>query len=157
MLDFQPQTYPCNPITPDRPRNFSECSRCYEELLTVRTINHFHQSWVKSQQNTNWRLQQVPGKATMDTLTLSHEAPTTQQHGARNTLCITYPHAPRTARAIQPSYAACKTWVFNGEQEKKSISHIFSNTLCLMYHAACKVEFQPFKRSYSQLTFFNFL
>ena len=26
---------------------------------------------------------------------------------------------------------------------------------CLMYHAACKVEFQPFKRSYSQLTFFN--
>ena len=27
---------------------------------------------------------------------------------------------------------------------------------CLMYHAACKVEFQPFKRPYSQLTFFNF-
>ena len=26
-----------------------------------------------------------------------------------------------------------------------------------MYHAACKVEVQPFKRSYSQLTFFNFL
>ena len=25
---------------------------------------------------------------------------------------------------------------------------------CLM-HAACKVEFQPFKRMYSQLTFFN--
>ena len=25
-----------------------------------------------------------------------------------------------------------------------------------MYHAACKVEFQPFTRSYSQLTFFNF-
>ena len=24
---------------------------------------------------------------------------------------------------------------------------------CLMYHATCKVEFQPFKRSYSQLTF----
>ena len=24
-------------------------------------------------------------------------------------------------------------------------------------HAACKVEFQPFNRSYSQLTFFNFL
>ena len=24
-----------------------------------------------------------------------------------------------------------------------------------MYHAACKVEFQPFKRLYSQLTFFN--
>ena len=28
---------------------------------------------------------------------------------------------------------------------------------CLMYHAACKVEFQPFTRSYSQLTFFCFL
>ena len=27
----------------------------------------------------------------------------------------------------------------------------------MMYHAACKVEFQPFKRLYSQLTFFNFL
>ena len=27
---------------------------------------------------------------------------------------------------------------------------------CLMYHAACKVEFQPFKRLYSELTFFNF-
>ena len=27
----------------------------------------------------------------------------------------------------------------------------------LMYHAACKVELQPFKRSYSQKTFFNFL
>ena len=26
---------------------------------------------------------------------------------------------------------------------------------CLMYHAACKVKIQPFKRSYSQLTFFN--
>ena len=26
-----------------------------------------------------------------------------------------------------------------------------------MYHAAYKVEFQPFKRLYSQLTFFNFL
>ena len=25
-----------------------------------------------------------------------------------------------------------------------------------MYHAACKVEFQPFNRSYLQLTFFNF-
>ena len=27
----------------------------------------------------------------------------------------------------------------------------------LMYHAACKVEFQPFKQLYSQLTFFNFI
>ena len=27
----------------------------------------------------------------------------------------------------------------------------------LMYHAACKVEFRPFKRLYSQLTFFSFL
>ena len=26
-----------------------------------------------------------------------------------------------------------------------------------MHHGACKVEFQPFNRSYSQLTFFNFL
>ena len=26
-----------------------------------------------------------------------------------------------------------------------------------MYHAACKVELQPFKRLYSQLTFFDFL
>ena len=26
---------------------------------------------------------------------------------------------------------------------------------CLMHHAACKVELQPFKRLYSQLTFFN--
>ena len=33
------------------------------------------------------------------------------------------------------------------------------DNLCkyLMYHAACKVEFQPFTWSYSQLTFFNFL
>ena len=29
--------------------------------------------------------------------------------------------------------------------------------MCLMYHAACKVEFQPFKRSYSQLTFSTFI
>ena len=28
---------------------------------------------------------------------------------------------------------------------------------CLMFHAAWKVEFQLFNRSYSQLTFFNFL
>ena len=28
---------------------------------------------------------------------------------------------------------------------------------CLMFLAACKVELQPFNRSYSQLTFFNFL
>ena len=27
----------------------------------------------------------------------------------------------------------------------------------MMYQAACKVGFQPFKRLYSQLTFFNFL
>ena len=31
------------------------------------------------------------------------------------------------------------------------------NKSCLMYHTACKVEFPPFKRPYSQLTFFNFL
>ena len=29
--------------------------------------------------------------------------------------------------------------------------------MCVMYHAACKVEFQLFNRSYSQLTFSNFL
>ena len=34
-------------------------------------------------------------------------------------------------------------------------SHIIRT--CLMYHAAYKVEFQPFKRLYSQLTFFIFL
>ena len=34
-------------------------------------------------------------------------------------------------------------------------SHIMRT--CLMYHAAYKVEFQPFKRLYSQLTFFNFI
>ena len=28
---------------------------------------------------------------------------------------------------------------------------------CLMYYTACKVEFQPLNRSYSQLTIFNFL
>ena len=32
---------------------------------------------------------------------------------------------------------------------------LFQNII--MYHAACKVEFQPFNRSYSQLTFFNIL
>ena len=35
-----------------------------------------------------------------------------------------------------------------------NIKHV--QRTCLMYHAACKVEFQPFNRSYSQLTFFNF-
>ena len=37
------------------------------------------------------------------------------------------------------------------------ISNKHVQRTCLMYHAACKVEFQPFNRSYSQLTFFNFL
>ena len=34
----------------------------------------------------------------------------------------------------------------------------FLERTCLMYvpRAACKYEFQPFNRSYSQLTFFNF-
>ena len=27
---------------------------------------------------------------------------------------------------------------------------------CLVYHAACNVDFQPFTQSYSQLTVFNF-
>ena len=42
----------------------------------------------------------------------------------------------------------------------KQIRLVHKNQLirtCLMYHAACEVEFQPFKRSYSQLTIFNFL
>ena len=30
------------------------------------------------------------------------------------------------------------------------------NGRVLMYHATCEVEFQPFNRSYSRLTFFNF-
>ena len=33
---------------------------------------------------------------------------------------------------------------------------ITRSTACLMYHAACNVEFQPFNRSYSQLAFFFF-
>ena len=33
------------------------------------------------------------------------------------------------------------------------LPRISKNRTCLMYHAACKVEFQPFNRSYSQLTF----
>ena len=36
------------------------------------------------------------------------------------------------------------------------ISNKHVQRTCLMYHAACKVEFQPFNRSYSQLTFLNF-
>ena len=40
-------------------------------------------------------------------------------------------------------------------QRSASINHIMRT--CLIYHAACKVEFQLFTRSYSQLTFFNFL
>ena len=35
--------------------------------------------------------------------------------------------------------------------------YMFSKSTRLMYHEACKVEFQPFKRPYSQLTIFNFL
>ena len=40
------------------------------------------------------------------------------------------------------------------------VNRLFHNHIirtCPMYHAACKVEFEPFTRSYSQLTFFNFL
>ena len=44
--------------------------------------------------------------------------------------------------------------VSTDQQLMYSKNHIIRT--CLMYHAACKVEFEPFKRSYSQLTFFNF-
>ena len=43
----------------------------------------------------------------------------------------------------------------NSKLVEKRRNHSLQTTM--MYHAACKVEFQPFKRSYSQLTFFNFL
>ena len=43
-----------------------------------------------------------------------------------------------------------------GDRRKKLKHSAFSMGTCLMYHAACKVEFQPFNRLYSQLTFFNF-
>ena len=69
-------------------------------------------------------------------------------------------HAPVLHDASQIDY--CRYW------GRTSLPPITSNHIvglvhknhiirtCLMYHAACKVEFQPFKRSYSQLTFFNF-
>ena len=41
--------------------------------------------------------------------------------------------------------------------KKHVINEIYNKHVqrtCLMYHAACKVEFQSFNRSYSQLTFF---
>ena len=34
---------------------------------------------------------------------------------------------------------------------------LFMRNIDVLYHAACKVEFQPFNRSYSQLTFTQFL
>ena len=45
----------------------------------------------------------------------------------------------------------CAVYILQGLVHK---NHIVRTRL--MYHAACKVEFQPFKRSYSQLTFFDF-
>ena len=52
----------------------------------------------------------------------------------------------------QPAAAKPPLYIYVGLVHKK---HIIRTRL--MYHAACKVEFQPFKRWYSQLTFFNFL
>ena len=40
---------------------------------------------------------------------------------------------------------------------RNEIPGIEAQRTCLMYHAACKVEFQPCNRSYSQLTFLNFV
>ena len=51
----------------------------------------------------------------------------------------------------------CDVWCSYVTQTRGSLA--FSNKRdcwCCMYHAACKVEFQPFKRWYSQLTFFIF-
>ena len=42
-----------------------------------------------------------------------------------------------------------KHYIINEMQNK----HV--QRTCLVYHTACKVEFQPFNRSHSQLTFFN--
>ena len=41
---------------------------------------------------------------------------------------------------------------FNYKYQNKHVQRT-----CLVCHAACEVEFQPFNRSYSQPTFFNFL
>ena len=44
-----------------------------------------------------------------------------------------------------------------GGEWRKNYNKIYKKHVqrtCLMYHAAWKVEFQPFNRPYSQLTFF---
>ena len=47
--------------------------------------------------------------------------------------------------------------IFHSLVHENHTEYLFIQT-CLMYHAACTfVESQPFKRLYSQLTFFNFL
>ena len=53
-------------------------------------------------------------------------------------------------------HVACKVEFQSFNNRSYSQLDVFQRT-CLMYHAACKVEFQPFNRSYSQLTFFNFI
>ena len=40
---------------------------------------------------------------------------------------------------------------------KYQVQNNHAQRACLTYHAACKVEFQPFNWSYSQPTFFIFL
>ena len=48
----------------------------------------------------------------------------------------------------------CKTEYKQSYRRFSSQNHIIRT--CLMYHASCKLEFQPFKRSYSELTFLIF-
>ena len=62
-----------------------------------------------------------------------------------------------TAASPWPRKGHTDVFLFSFGIEHNPIGMCCAACYCLMYHAACKVEFQPFKRSYSQLTFFNFL
>ena len=70
-------------------------------------------------------------------------------------------HRPISFIRIKPRTRAndilCKTEYFNHNHIVRFVHKNHIIRTCLMYHAACKVEFQPFTRSYSQLAFFNFL
>ena len=61
---------------------------------------------------------------------------------------------PRDMFRFNPSRIFCVKLSINHIVRLVHKNHIIRT--CLMYHATCKVEFQPFKRLYSQLTFFNF-
>ena len=63
------------------------------------------------------------------------------------------------SRERRPSVKLVKLIVNHlvGLVHKHHILNEIAQRTCLIYHAPCKVEFQPFNRSYSQLTFFNFL